>query len=149
MAFKANTVAAEQAFTNLRRQAAATKRFLADQRTLMQAATCEAQVAINVVQHCGITLGLMDEWAETPGIAEHARAQFNDGAYDIVAEYQAMRAALVELRDGLMGMFPKNENDFLLYHSFAADGKVQARSFTAAQLAAAVRAVTSALATID
>lgn len=149
MAFKATVVACEQAFSNIRKQAAATKVFMQQNKVLMQQSPCDSQIPLNVIQHCGINIARMDAWAATPGLVSYATAQVNDPSYDIVAEYQAMRSAMVSCRNDLMAMFPKDATGYLLYHTLDVDGRVQSRSFTAAQLAAAVVRMDAVIASIE
>lgn len=51
--------------------------------------------------------------------------------------------------DNLVAMFPKDGNGFLLYQTMNASGVISTRTFTAAQVAAAVALIDSVIATID
>jgi len=124
----------ERAFAALLRQANSTKQFLIQQRTRMVAPTCEANVPLGIIEHCAIVLALFDGWAATPGLLQYVRDQYADAAYDIVAEYQTTRAALVALRNGLRAGFPEDANGWLLYRRLDANGRLVTRTFTAAQL---------------
>ena len=153
MAFKATALAAEQAFDKLRTQALASKNYLTPQRTAMQQASCDALVPIAVIQHLGTVVGLMNGWASTPGLAAYAQSQVNDPSYDIVAEFTAMRNAMVSARDTLIGMFPKDatgpNGGYVLWQSINASGQLVNRTFTAAQLAGAVTQVSAVISAID
>jgi len=149
MAFKATALAAEQAFDRLRTQALASKNYLTTQRTAMQQATCDALVPLSVIQHLGTVVTLMNGWASTPGLAAYAQAQVNDPSYNIVAEFTAMRDAMVSARDTLIAMFPKDGNGFILWQTINANGGLVNRTFTAVQLVGAVTQVNNVIAAID
>jgi hypothetical protein len=149
MTFKATTLAAEQAFDRLRNQAVASKAYLTTQRAAMQQATCDASVPLAVIQHLGTVVSLMNAWAATPGLAAYAQSQVNDPAYDIVAEFNVMRDAMVTARDTLIAMFPKDGSGFILWQTINVNGGLVNRTFTSAQLAGAVTQVNSVIAAID
>lgn len=138
MAFRATALSTEQAFDRLRAQALATKQYLQGQRTLMVAATCSAGVPLSVIQHLGQVSVLMAGWAATPGLANYARDQVDDPTYDVVAEFNAMKSAIDSARDTLIGMFPKDASDWILYQKINPDGSLMTRTFNSAQLAGAV-----------
>ena len=147
MAFIATTDSVGDAFLKLKRQAADTRRFMMQSRPALLE-ECDSQIVLNLVQHCGIVLGLMSGWAATPGIAEYAKQQVSDPAYDIVAEFVAMRGALIDLRDFTANSFPKDANGFLLYHTLDANGRVQSRKFQASQLTGVVTRVDAVISSI-
>jgi parvulin-like peptidyl-prolyl isomerase len=152
MAFIATQLSAAQAFDRLKTQASASKQYLATQRALMVAPSCDAQVPLSVIQHLGQVNALMSAWAGTPGLAAYAQAQYNDATYDVVAEFNNMKTAMQNAQTTLTNMFPKDAsapNPFILYQSIKADGTLLNRTFTAAQLAGAVSTIDSVIATIN
>ena len=149
MAFKATVVVTQDAFANIRRQAASTRAYMLGRKTALQQATCDAAQVLSMIQHCGTVLDLLAGWAATPGLAEYAKAQVNDPTYDVGAEYVVMRDALVALRANIMAMFPKDAGGFLLYQTFRADGQLQSRTFTAAQVSAVLPLVDAVIAAIE
>jgi hypothetical protein len=148
MTFKASNQTAADAYASIKRQAAATKTYMTQQATAMQSPTSQAWVPLGVIQHLRDVIALMDGFAATPGLAAYAQAQENDGTYDVVAEYQAMRAAMVSARNTLIGMFPTS-GGFLAYQTMDASGNLGVRTFTAAQLAPVVTQCQSVAATIS
>ena len=146
--FRATTIATESALTRLRSQAASTRAFLQRQRALMVAPTVDATVTLAVIQHLAQMIPVLTALAGTPGLAEYARAQLNDPGYDIVAEFTAMRAQLINLRNSLMGAFPTS-GGFLAYEQLDGTGVKVTRTFTAAQMAAGVVLMDAAIATIQ
>ena len=115
----------------------------------MTTTPCDAQVPLNVIQHCGTVLGLMNAWSTTPGLAQYARDQVNDQTYDVIAEYVILRDAIISCRDNLMGFFPKDANAWILYQTIQPSGRIQNRTFTAAQLAAAIPFIDAAASAIS
>jgi hypothetical protein len=149
MAFNATPEVAETAYDKIRAQARASKQYLTNQRAVMVQATTSAVVPLAVIQHFAQVIPLINAWASTPGLAQYARDQQNDPAYDIVAEFQAMRNAMVSARDNLVAGFPKDPNGWILYQSLNPDGTFSYRTFTAAQLASAVAQIDAVIAAIN
>lgn len=149
MAFKASQYSLGKALETLGARALQTKQFLQAQRASMVASTCDSQVPVSVVLHLMRAITDLTLIASTPGLVSYARNQFNDPAYDVVAEFNAMRAVMVNAKDNLVLMFPKDANGFLLYQTFTASGAITYRTFTAAQLSSAVAQVDSVISAID
>lgn len=147
MAFR-TSISVSGAFGALQTQAAATKQYLTAQRTAMQAATCDAAIPISVIQHLGSVDAQMAAWAATSGLAAYAQSQYNDPAYDVVSEYTTMHAAIVSAKNQLITMFPKDGSGFLLYQTLNANGTITNRTFTSAELAAAVTLINAVIAAI-
>lgn len=147
--FRATNIATEGALSRIRTQAAATKSYLQNQRVLMVAATVASTVPLAVIQHLSTIIPTLTTLAATPGLATYARDQFADPAYDVVAEFNAMRTALVNLRTNLISTFPAT-GGFLAYEQLdPTSGTKTTRTFTAAQMAAAVALVDLAIASIQ
>jgi len=149
MAFRATVPVTEQAFDRIRAQAAASKAFLTNSRNAMAQSTSPATVALTVIQHLGQTVLIMEALAATPGLAQYARDQVNDQAYDVGAEFTTMKNAMIAARDSLISTFPKDGSNFLLYQTLNADGTIATRTFTAAGLAAAVAQIDAVIAAIS
>lgn len=148
MAFRTQ-LTASRAFGRIYDQIIATKAYLATQRALMVQAACLATVPLQVIQHLGTVDSRLSVWATTPGLATYARSEFDDPAYDVVAEFNAIKGAITNAKNALIGMFPKDGNGFILYQTIQPDGSLQLRTFTAAQLAGAVAQIDAVLAAID
>lgn len=148
MAFRTTVLGTEQAFDRLRTQAASSKIYLTSQRAVMVLASVPASVPVAVIQHLGQVVITMNALAATPGLAQYAKDQVNDQTYDVVAEFNTMRDAMVAARDNLIGMFPKDGSNFILYQTFNADGSIAIRNFTAAQVAPAVALIDVVIASI-
>lgn len=105
MAFKTVSTQAT-ALANVQAIAARAKRQMTQYRNMSASANItltDAKLFRKVID------GVIADWAlyaATPGLAQYAKDQLNDPAYDIVAEYNAMRSAAVALRDWLDANIP-------------------------------------------
>lgn len=71
-----------------------------------------------------------------PGIGAYAQAQQNDPGYDVAAEFNALIAVIDDAISWLITSFPRDGSDYLLiYKMNAANGRLEARTFNAAQTA--------------
>lgn len=147
--FQASTVTTQDAYADIRRQAVATKAFLATNRALLVAPTSSANVPIAVIRHLSDVIPRLDALAVTPGLPQYAKDQHSNQSYDVVAQYNAMKTLMVSVRDTLITMFPKDANGFLLYQTLNASGVLVTRTFAAAQVAPAVVAIDALIASIQ
>lgn len=145
--FKTSLPAA-QAFSQLVTQANASKQYLLGRRALMVAPTCDAAVPLSVIQHFMQVVPMINTWAATPGIAAYAQSQYDDPGYNVVSEFVTMRDAMTAALNGLQSAFPADGSGWLLYQKFTA-GVLTNRTFTAAQLAAAVSLIDAVIAAIE
>lgn len=77
----------------------------------------------------------LDQLSGTPGLVQYARDQFNNQALDIVAEFTAMRAAMITLRDWINANFPRDATtQAVLTHTYDIDGNPSLLTFTTVQL---------------
>lgn len=90
----------------------------------------------------------LDELDDAPGIAEEAKRDSNDPAYDVVPEYTAARNAIASARDGIKAAIPENAGRPDL-HRWSADGfNIRPRQFTAAQVSAVLPLLDAVIAAI-
>lgn len=87
------------------------------------------------------------EVASVPGIADYAQAQEGDAAYDVAAEFNAMRAAVQATRDWILNAVPQS-GGFVLVEAWDASG-VSQRTFTPTQTAGLRTQLDSLMAAID
>jgi hypothetical protein len=149
MAFKATVPISEQAFDRIRAVMRDTKRVLVDHRALMLVNPVQSTSPLTVIRQLAQALIEVDALAGTPGLGQYAKDQVNDPAYDIVAEYNSARGSMVSARDGLVSLFPKDANSFLLYQTYSASGLIQQRTFTPAQVSSAIPLIDAVIAAID
>lgn len=108
--------------------------------------------AIRVVQYSEILANSNDRFARytvVPGLVEYVRAQINDPAIDIVAEYNTMLTQINATKNWIAANFPKDASGYLLYHQLGADGRIVQRTLTPAQTAGLRTQLTALIATID
>lgn len=74
------------------------------------------------------------------GIAQYAKDQEEDQAYDVVAEFNAMIAATEAVITQITTSFPKDGSGFLLSHTLNGSGVLVPRVFTSGQLTGTVTA---------
>lgn len=90
----------------------------------------------------------LTEVSSVPGLATYAQQQLSDPSIDLPAEFSAMFAAAVTVRDWMANNFPSS-GGYLLAQTLDAAGRRQDRTFTTAQLAGFVAELDKLLATID
>jgi len=106
----------------------------------MAAGDTSAQTILNLLLQVKT---LIDRWvalAATPGLAAYAQDQENDATYDVVAEFTAMRTALVAVRDRIINDLPTASAPpgvagRIAVYSIDATGTLIADLFTPAQTA--------------
>ncbi len=70
-----------------------------------------------------------------PGIAQYAKDQEDDPAYDVVVEFDALIAAVEAVMSSIKTTFPTDVDGYLLEKQFNAQGTYDFQQFTGAQLA--------------
>ncbi len=88
----------------------------------------------------------------TPGMADYAKEQFNDPAYDITTEFTAMMLEIDSLLAWLETNFPQDISGLLLIWTFVGDGSGDVVSDTitdGASLAALISKLDTLIAAID
>lgn len=144
---------AQEAFNTIRQLRLSTFNTMTRRRADF-AAGCSATLVLSAAEFCGSVITAMDAAAATPGLVAYARQMYGDAVYDMATEYQALRAALVALRGtasppaGVIGLFPQDASGFLLYQKLLADGSLNVRTFSAAQLAPLVALTDAVLAAL-
>jgi len=86
--------------------------------------------------------------AAAPGMAAYARAQKNKEALDVVAEFQAMIAAIDNVTSWLTTNFPRDASGYLLAKQFSGNTIVD-RTFTPAVTATFRTQLAALIATIS
>jgi hypothetical protein len=67
-----------------------------------------------------------------PGLAEYARAEKGDATLDVVAEFNAVIAAIDSATTWIQANFPKDENGYILAQTWGTDSLID-RNFTTSQ----------------
>jgi hypothetical protein len=107
MAFLASTVSLQVAFENLLNIALQQKTYLANWSTRLQS-NITALDAMEIVSSVNRAVAAMNTIAATPGLDVYAQQQFDNPAYDVVAEFNAMRNSLVAITNWLKANIPAN-----------------------------------------
>lgn len=149
MTFRASSLSCSQAYDGIKAQALGIRNYLDSMITQFQQPTTNADVPLAVIRTIGRTITQMDVYAAVPGLATYAQGQEGDAAYNVAAEYAAMRTALGNALATLISSFPKDASGNLLFEKLNADGSASVNTFTAAQLAGVVTLLQSVTATIS
>lgn len=145
MALNASLTPAD-AYKGIIAQAIATRTYLRDvQRPLLLQPIVNSSVGIAIIQHFWSVIPTMTSLAATPGILAYARAQKDDPAFDVQAQWVALRDSMIAARDGLIALFPKNAGGMALYVTITATGFVY-RDFTDVQVAPAIPLIDAVIA---
>lgn len=140
MAFIASQVALQRGFEALQSVAMQQKTYLGIWNTKLNG-NITALEGLEIVASINQATTLMDQYAALPGMAAYAQTQFGSPGYDVAAEYTAMRAALIAVRNWLTSNIPSNA---ITITNGAQVGAV----YTPAQTAGLKPLVTAAAATI-
>lgn len=141
MAFRASNAIPEQAYEQAKSIAVQIKR-LADNRASRWGSggdTVEVIAAIDTAVNFRDRLSAL---SSTPGIGSYAQSQEDDPAYNVVAEFQALQAALATAISECVSALPTSSpGNFVEMFTVDAQGNKVANALTAGDLAAAVTAL--------
>ena len=133
MTFRTNQSLAFQ-YNNLKQLAAHLKTQCASYRTR----TASGPFPISEISTglLGLLVETADRFLSAPsGLAAYAQEQEADPTYDVVAEFLAMRTAVVAARDWLATNLPKDGSNRLLERILNADGSITNITVSSAQTA--------------
>jgi hypothetical protein len=134
MAFRASNALPAYNYDRAKKLAWQLRRLTSARSAEFASGATSAQV-LSVLDNMRALKAELDEVKTTPGIAAYAKAQEDDVAYDVVAEFTAMLAAVDAVIQEIITTMPKDGSGFLLLNQFDVDGALIPRNFTAAQLA--------------
>lgn len=83
------------------------------------------------------------------GMAAFAQAQEDDPAYDVAAEFTAMKAAVDDALSTLVGAMPQDGDGYVLDRTMDAQGNVAARALTQSQITGMQNKLDAVIATIE
>ncbi len=133
MTFRATNIIPEQGFSKAKALCTRLKRFC-DDRSSEYASGATSDRVLETLQTLQAFSTQLDVVKSTPGIAQYARDQEGDQAYDVAAEFIAVLALLDTVIQSLIVAFPKDVNDYLLAETMDANGVRSQRVFTGAAL---------------
>ena len=148
MAFPASQQVLADALVAAQRTVLRHKAFMAQVSSVMATNTVSANQVIQVMQLTKDALAVVDNSAAVSGMAQYAKDQLDNQAIDIIAEFQVMRAALVDVRDWVITNFPKSAGGFIEKDTLEADGAITVRQFTSPQTSGLRTVLDAAIATI-
>lgn len=135
MAFPASSSTTFEALSQIKATAVRIRDQVTNLRNISAAGTASRPSFVNLQKQLNRAIVLWDLYSSTPGLSQYAKDQHGDQVLDIVAEYTAMRAAAVSLRDWIFNNMPKTGSSPLLYN-LNADGTLTELTFTSSQTAA-------------
>jgi hypothetical protein len=134
MAFRTDGLG--KAYSKAQSEAIRLKSYASQASASLAAATTSGNAVIQIMTTLKSSIEVFDSVSSLPGIAAYAQDDENDPAYDVVAEFTAMRNAAVSARDWIINNFPvSNPGGFLEKDTVAADGSITVRQFTPGQTA--------------
>lgn len=107
MAFIASTITLQVGFEQLRSVALQQKSYLANWNTRLNS-SITALDGLEIVASINRALVSLDANAALPGMQSFAQQQYGNPAYDVAAEFTAMRNALLAVRNWLTTNIPSN-----------------------------------------
>lgn len=149
MAFKATNYTLARGYDSLKAIAARLKKFAQQASTKMQAGDVDSNYLFAIVDELLADKAQMTEYSQLPGMAQYARDQEDDQTYDVVAEYNAMIAAINAAGIWIRDNFPKDVDDYLLERKFNLNVTTAPRIFTPAELTGLVTLIDAVDAAIE
>lgn len=119
---------------NIDRQLIALKLYAQQHRNAAAAGNVESSRVLGLHKNLRRERAALSAAASTPGLAQFARDQKSNQSLDVVAEFNAVMAAIDGTISWVETNFPKDAGGFLLAQTITA-GEVTDRMFTPAQTA--------------
>lgn len=111
------------------------KSWAANRKATMAAGNVTADYVLDVHRHAVDVDGRLATYATVPGIVQYAKDQYDNQAYDIAADFTALRSAIQAVRDEVETAIPKDTpTPYLLTHQFTAN-VLTPRTFSSANTA--------------
>lgn len=107
---------------------------------------------MSIIRFCGDLADARDTFtrlAAVPGLGAYAQEQVATPGLDVVAEFNAMGAAIDATRTWITTNFPKDAGNYLLAVQFTAQGRTTERTFDSESLAGFRTQLAALIATID
>ncbi len=130
MAF--NTQSLSKGLQKAENESIRAKAFATQARNALLAGNVSANAVIQIMTNFKSSIEVWDSVSSLPGIAQYTRDQYDNQAYDVVAEFVAMRTQAVAVRDWVITNFPAS-GGFIQKDTLQADGAITVRQFTPAQ----------------
>jgi hypothetical protein len=134
MPLLASNVLPQDALPLMKRRALNVRDYLTVKKTQLQSDT-NADVILGIFFDLQTWRDELTSLKAIPGIAQYARDQENDQAYDVVTEFNTFVSALTDVMANIYTSFPKDASGYLQEKKLLVDGTYEFRQFTAAQTA--------------
>ena len=134
MAFRASNALPALNYDRAKKLAFQVQRLTSARSTEFSSGASSAQV-LSLLDNIRALKSQLDAVKSTPGIATYAKEQEDDPAYDVVAEFTALLAAIDAVIAEIVTTMPTDGSGFLLLNQFDVDGALIPRNFTPVQLA--------------
>ena len=95
------------------------------------------------------SIAVFDSVSSLPGLAAYAQNEENDGTYDVVAEFTAMRTEAIGTRDWILTNFPTAPSGEIIKDTLESNGDITVRQFTNVETAGLQSALGLLIATIN
>jgi len=144
MAFLASNIIPEEGFNRAKKLALQVKNYLTVRESQFASDT-NADVILATFNDLKRYRDEFLSYRDIPGIAQYAKDQENDQAYDVVTEFNSMITSVEDVMTSIYSSFPKDANGYLLEKQLLANGTYTYRVFTSAQLSTLRGLVTTAI----
>ena len=131
MAFKTDGLS--KAYQKAQNESIRVKAFATQARNALIAGAVSANAVIQIMTNLKSSIEVWDTVSSLSGIAQYAKDQEDDQAYNVVAEFTTMRTEAVAARDWVITNFPKSTGNFIEKDTLELDGAITVRQFTPAQ----------------
>ena len=148
MSYPASTLTLARALASIDGHANKMKTRADNLRAASAAGDTQRRLYVDVLHQIATVLDAWDAAIAVPGLVAYARAEKNNQTLDVVAEFNAMRAALIALRDEVFGSLPVNGGGVVEY-AVTVDGDRVPLVFTPAQTANFRTAAAAFIASVD
>ena len=133
MSFKATNIVPETGYRNAKNHAVSIKNYCESRSTQFQSDT-NSDVVLATFHDLRRWNDELNAIKAIAGIAQYAKDQEDDQTYNVVAEFNALQAAVVAVMDNIQSTFPVDVDGYLLEKQWNAQGTYDFRQFTGAQL---------------
>jgi hypothetical protein len=146
MAFRTDSLTA--VYVGVQSSAKAARSYALNTAATMAASTVSANAVIQVMEVMKSFLEDLTLASNAGGIAQYAKDQSDNQSYDVVAEFSAMQAEAILVRNWVIQNFPISAGGYIDKDIIEADGSITVRQFTTVQSTGLQTVLTSFAATI-
>ncbi len=138
-----------RAYQKVQIEAINLRAFAVQAQANLAAGNISANSVISVLTRMTGSIAVFDSVSSIPGLVAYAQNEENDGGYDVVAEFSAMRIEAIGTRDWILTNFPTAASGEIIKDTLENDGSITVRQFTPAETAGLQSALGLLIATIN